>query len=234
MTDIQKKIREVFSSLSLEAYATDANCEAFSLLLKDLLAFNAVTNLTAITDPEEIILRHFADCLSAADKLPQNAKVIDVGCGGGFPTLPLAIVRPDLHFTALDSTAKKLVFVDNTAKKLRLNVTTLAARAEELSSGREAYDVAISRAVARMNLLAELCLPLVRVDGVFLAMKGATGKEELSEAEKGIATLGGKVGAVDCFTLASAGERCLITVRKIAPTPVAYPRPWGRIRKKPL
>ena len=234
MTDTLSIIRRVFAECSLSEYADGEKGEKFAILFDELIAFNSVTNLTAITECEEVALRHFADSLTVAKMLPEGARVIDVGCGGGFPTLPLAIARPDLVFTALDSTAKKLVFVDNMAKKLSLNVTTLSARAEEIPHLRESFDVAVSRAVARMNLLSALCLPLVKVGGVFIAMKGASGMEELDEAEGGIRKLGGNVTATNAFTLGSAGERVLIKTEKIAPTPTAYPRPWGKIKKKPL
>jgi len=234
MNDTLAIIRSVFAECGFLQYAEGEKGEKFALLFEELIAFNNITNLTAITECEEVALRHFADSLTAADKIPEGATVIDVGCGGGFPTLPLAIARPDLAITALDSTAKKLVFVENMAKKLSLNVKTLAARAEETPEYRESFDVATSRAVARMNLLTELCLPLVKVGGRFVAMKGASGREELSEAEDGIVKLGGNVTDVDAFTLLSAGERVLITVKKTSPTPPAYPRPWGKIKKKPL
>ena len=234
MTDTLSIIRKVFAECGMPQYAEGEKGEKFAVLFDELIAFNNVTNLTAITECEEVALRHFADSLTAADKIPVGATVIDVGCGGGFPTLPLAIARPDLAITALDSTAKKLVFVENMAIKLSLNVKTLAARAEEIPECRESFDIATSRAVARMNLLTELCLPLVKVGGKFVAMKGASGKEELAEAEGGITKLGGTVTGVDAFTLLSAGERVIITVDKVAPTPSAYPRPWGKIKKKPL
>lgn len=234
MTDTLSIIRNVFAECGMPQYAEGEKGEKFAVLFDELIAFNNVTNLTAITECEEVALRHFADSLTAADKIPVGATVIDVGCGGGFPTLPLAIARPDLAITALDSTAKKLVFVENMTRKLSLNVKTLAARAEEIPECRESFDIATSRAVARMNLLTELCLPLVKVGGKFVAMKGASGKEELAEAEGGITKLGGTVTGVDAFTLLSAGERVIITVDKVAPTPSAYPRPWGKIKKKPL
>lgn len=234
MTDTLSIIRKVFAECGMPQYAEGEKGEKFAVLFDELVAFNNVTNLTAITECEEVALRHFADSLTAVGKIPTGATVIDVGCGGGFPTLPLAIARPDLAITALDSTAKKLVFVENMARKLSLNVKTLAARAEEIPECREIFDIATSRAVARMNLLTELCLPLVKVGGKFVAMKGASGKEELAEAEGGITKLGGAVTGVDAFTLLSAGERVIITVDKVAPTPPAYPRPWGKIKKKPL
>lgn len=231
---IREEIAAVLGHVGLSDYAADGCTEALETLLKLLLTTNEKFNLTAITDPHEVILRHFADSLTVAGAIPFGACVIDVGCGGGFPCLPLAIARRDLTITALDSTAKKLTFVEAAAEALSLNVTTVAARAEEYAEGRERYDVAISRAVARMNLLTELCLPLVKVGGRFVAMKGADGMVELAEAEKGIAALGGRVADTQAFTLLSAGERCLITVEKVSPTPAPYPRNWGRIKKKPL
>ena len=225
-------IRSLFCENNMEKFADKA--DAFAVLLKELLQFNETTNLTAITEPREVVIRHFIDSLTVADEIPEGANVIDVGCGGGFPTLPLAIARPDLTITALDSTAKKLTFVDKMAKILSLNVRALAARAEEIPECREKFDVCVSRAVARMNLLTELCLPQVKVGGKFIAMKAQSGEEELAEARGGIETLGGKVAKTDAFTLADAGERYLITVDKIAHTPSAYPRPWGKIKKKPL
>ncbi len=225
-------IRSLFCENNMEKFADKA--DAFAVLLKELLQFNETTNLTAITEPREVVIRHFIDSLTVADEIPEGANVIDVGCGGGFPTLPLAIARPDLTITALDSTAKKLTFVDKMAKILSLNVRALAARAEEIPECREKFDVCVSRAVARMNLLTELCLPQVKVGGKFIAMKAQSGEEELKEALGGIEKLGGKVMKTSAFTLCDAGERYLITVDKVAPTPSAYPRPWGKIKKKPL
>lgn len=231
---LSEEIKSIFCQAGLAEYATDGCVSSFETLLTLLLKTNEAYNLTAITEPREVILRHFADSLTAARYLPEGATVIDVGCGGGFPSLPLAIARPDLTITALDSTAKKLAFVDMAAKTLSLKVTTLAARAEEYTAGRERFDAAVSRAVARMNLLTELCLPLVKVGGIFLAMKGADGENELIEAENAIRKLGGSVAAAERFSLLSAGERFLISVKKEAPTPAGYPRSWGKIKKKPL
>lgn len=246
------------SSLGLETYATPEYAERFERLYTRLVEFNSHTNLTAITDEEGVILRHFADSLTAAPLLgnASGLSVIDVGCGGGFPTLPLAIVRPDLHFTALDSTAKKLNFVSEMADELQLPVQTIAARAEELAKApiagkngrksaptasaettvclREQFDLALSRAVARLPTLAELTLPFVKVGGRLIALKAAEGDIELDEATSAIAKLGGKVKRVHRLTLASAGERLLIEIEKVSPTPPAYPRAYGQIKKKPL
>ena len=183
------------------------------------------------------------------DHVTEGCKVLDVGCGGGFPCLPLAIVRPDLSITALDSTAKKLVFVAETAREMGLSVTTCAGRAEELATEggtmREQYDCVVARAVAALPVLVELCLPFVRVGGTFFAMKGAKGAEELAAASRGILKLGGRVAARHTVDLPPADswwqggdaqpqERMLFAIEKVAPTPKDLPRNYGRIKKKPL
>ena len=219
----------------LSEFATDALAERFSELTDRLLAYNEGVNLTAITDPEQIILRHYADCLKAVHAFPQNAKVLDVGCGGGFPCLPLAIARPDLTVVGLDSTEKKLRFVESAAKGMGLRLSTVAGRAEELSHTemRESFDVVTARAVAALNVLSEWCLPFVKVGGQFISLKGRSGAEELAAAKKGIGILGGGKPKMTEYMLADMG-RSLIAVPKVAPTPAQYPRANGKIMKKPL
>ena len=193
-------------------------------------------NLTAIREEKEIILKHYADCLLASHLLPENGRLLDVGCGGGFPTLPLAIVRPGLSVTAVDSTAKKLVFVRDAAKALGLRVETLPGRAEDLGRKpdfREKYNAVTARAVAELRVLAEWCLPFVRVGGVFVAMKGSSGKEELEKAKKAIKTLGGSVETIEERALGDA-LRINIVVRKISKTPTGYPRKNTIIQRSPL
>ena len=221
-------------------YATEQHSRTFYKLTDHMLTVNQNMNLTAIKDEESIIPLHYADSLTAAPFLPQNARVIDVGCGAGFPCLPLAICRPDLVITALDSTEKRIRYVADTAKLLGChNLNAIAARAEEMGQGafREQFDVCTARAVAALPLLAELCLPLVRVGGTFLAMKGRRGEEELKEAQSAIKRLGGECIAVHTVTLKGAKEeesRYLIEIKKVKPTPAEFPRPWARILKKPL
>lgn len=196
-------------------------------------------NVTDLKTDEEIALLHFVDSLSPLKTgLFKNKKVIDIGCGGGFPTFPLAICAPDCTFTGLDSTAKKLKFVADTAKEAGIsNITTLCARAEEAGKGehREKYDIAVSRGVARLNVLCEWCMPLVKKGGYFIAMKGNRGREELEEARRAIKTLGGgEAEVIDTPIPVFDRSHTVIVIKKIAATPAEYPRANGRIMKKPL
>lgn len=226
----------IFVENGLSRFATETLAARFETLFALLTETNEKMNLTAITEEREVIFKHFADCLISEEDIPQGARLLDVGCGGGFPTLPLALARPDLSVTALDSTAKKLTFVSDCAEKLNLNVKTLAARAEEAGKMplyREKFDAVTARAVASLPVLAEWCLPFVKVGGVFLAMKGPGGKEELEQAKNAVQVLGGKIEKANEFSLCGA-VRCNILIRKTAPTPPAYPRNNGAIKKKPL
>ncbi|MBQ8288122.1 MAG: 16S rRNA (guanine(527)-N(7))-methyltransferase RsmG, partial [Clostridia bacterium] len=226
------------TALGLTPYTTDEQAAKFEVLYQNLVDFNSHTNLTAITDEAGVSLRHFADSLTAAPYIGEHSlNILDVGCGGGFPTLPLAIARSDCRFTALDSTAKKLNFVAQMAALLSLPITTLPARAEEVAvtpDHREQYDLVVSRAVARLPMLCELCLPFVKVGGRFVALKGADGEIELAEAERAITKLGGKLISRRSFTLGEAGGRVILEIEKVRPTPAAYPRAFAKIKKAPL
>lgn len=229
---------------------SDESAARFYLLAEALRRENQKMNLTAITDQKEIALRHFCDCALLADTeiLPAHAALADVGAGAGFPTLPLAILRPDLKITAIDSTEKRMTFVRQTAEQLGLkNVRVLAARAETLGQNgmyRERYDCVIARAVARMRVLCEWCLPLVKVEGRFAVMKGRAGEEEAREANNAVLLLGGKIGKIRSYVLTdpyapaesedAAQKRCMILVEKIKHTPPKYPRNNAQIMKKPL
>lgn len=234
--------RKIFAANGLENYISDRIETALERLTDKMLEVNAHMNLTAITDIEEIIAKHYADSLLVADRLPQHAKVVDVGCGAGFPSLPLAIARPDLAVTALDSTGKRIAYVADCAAMLGLdNLTAVTARAEDAAAvgkpDREAYDVVVSRAVAALPVLSELCLPFARVGGMVVAMKAQRATEELSAAGRGIAKLGGRVLRVDARSLTlreAEEERNLIFVEKIGKTPIIYPRNFAQIKKKPL
>jgi 16S rRNA (guanine527-N7)-methyltransferase len=234
MSNFKELYCEILEEEGLSAYS--ALAPAFEELTERLLSFNAVTNITAITDTPEIIRRHYADCLLIAPLFPENATLLDVGCGGGFPTLPLAIARPDLRITSLDSTAKKLVFVDESAKGMGLSVKVLAGRAEELGKDpafREQFDAVTARAVAALPILCEWCLPFVKKGGLFVAMKGSAGQEELSAAENAISLLGGALKEAKKEQIGGV-TRYNLLIEKRASTPNRYPRAGGAIRKKPL
>lgn len=204
-----------------------------------LIEANKQMNLTAITDMEGIIFKHFADSAKLCDCIPENKTVIDVGCGAGFPSLVLAILRPDLDITALDSTAKKTVFITNCAQKLGVrNIKTVAARAEEFAqANREGFDYATSRAVARLNILCELCIPLVKAGGSFVPLKASKAQEEMNEATTAIKKLSARLSKSHEYNLVSKGEsleRCIFEITKGSPTDKRYPRTYPQILKKPL
>ena len=206
--------------------------------LKTLAETNEKMNLTAITEPAEVWAKHFLDsaALLCHAKLPTGASCIDVGTGAGFPAMVLAVLRPDVQFTLLDSLQKRVRFLEQTAQLLGLgNVRCIHARAEEAARQpelREQFDFATARAVAALPVLAEYCLPFVRVGGVFAAMKGPS--EPVEPAEQAIVTLGGGTVQVTDYTLEQAGTRRLVQVEKCRPTPEKYPRRSKQIQQKPL
>ncbi len=240
--ELLSELTKVFSLNGMSALLSHERSAKFFELTKILLAENEKYNLTAITEPAKIILNHYADCATLASRIPKGASVVDVGCGAGFPTLPLAIVRPDLKILAMDSTAKRIGYVSETAKALGLNnVKAVVMRAEDAGRSpeyREKFDVATARAVAEMRILSELCLPLVKVGGKMIAMKGRNAEFELSGAKRAIAILGGKDAKCEEITLADGkGEfltHPLLYVSKSAKTPGTYPRAYAQISKKPL
>lgn len=241
MTEQAASIKDILIKNGLDHTASDEICEKLASLTDELLRVNAHTNLTAIKEPSDIAAKHYADCLFAEDLIPSGAALADIGCGGGFPTLPLAIARPDIKITAIDSTAKKIAFVQSAADTLGLsNVTATTGRAEAFARRREyreRFGVVISRAVAALPVLAELCLPFVRTGGIFIAMKGTGADDELAAASGAIAKLGGKVSDMRAVSLVSGEEtlaRKLIVIKKTSRTPEAYPRDYSKISKKPL
>ena len=215
----------------------------FDTLTSLLLEFNSHTNLTSVRSAEDAVMRHYIDSMTAVRYIPETAKTLaDIGCGGGFPTLPVALCRPELRIDAIDSTEKKLVFVKQAADALKLPVRTVCVRAEDAGRDpafREKYDAAAARAVARLNVLCELCLPLVRVGGLFIAMKGPGGDEEAREAKISAAALGGEIADIVHLALTPPDggeemERTVIVIEKLRPTPEIYPRQYAKITKKPL
>ncbi len=219
---------------------TDEQCASLDKIGIALRDKNEVMNLTALTDEKGVGLLHFWDSLTLLDTdLFHNAKIIDVGCGGGFPSLPLALCSDNCFVTSNDATVKKLSYVLETAKNAGIeNLDTLCGRAEELAlkpEHREKYDIAVARGVARLNVLCEWCLPFVRVGGYFVAMKGEKGSEEAEEAKKAISLLGGELVDIINKTVPEFDYlHTLVVIKKIKPTPKGYPRRNSQIQKKPL
>jgi 16S rRNA (guanine527-N7)-methyltransferase len=215
--------------------------DQFQLYFKELVEWNEKMNLTAITDQEGVYLKHFYDSISASFTFDfsQDISIVDVGAGAGFPSLPLKICFPHLKVSIVDSLNKRITFLQHLVDVLQLeNVHLYHDRAEifaQQNEHRQAYDVAMARAVARLNVLTELCVPLVKVDGIFIAMKGAKGKEELEEAKKAIQLMGGQLKSVTPFYLPEdEGERNIIVIEKKKTSPKKYPRKPGIPNKQPL
>lgn len=212
----------------------------FETYYRLLVEWNEKMNLTAITDPVGVAVKHFADSLAFFNyfTLPAGAKVIDIGTGAGFPGVCLKIVRPDIQLTLLDSLNKRFLFLKELLSQLNLEAKFLQGRAEEFGQDidyRESYDLAVSRAVAKLNVLSEYCLPFIRLSGTFVAFKGGDSKEEIESAKHSVQTLGGKFNDVYTFALPfDGGSRSLIEIEKVQPTPDKYPRNNGRIKSKPL
>ena len=203
-----------------------------------MLAKNAVMNLTRITEPDAVARLHLLDSaalLRFADL--RGKKVVDVGTGAGFPGMPLRILEPDFDLTLLDSLGKRVEWLREACDTLSLRrVECVHARAEEFAAEkREQFDFALSRAVANLQVLCELCLPLVRVGGRFLAMKSVDSDEEIRAAKNAVKTLGGKIAAIEDYTIpTSSVVHRLVIIEKTAPTPKGYPRAFAKIKKFPL
>jgi 16S rRNA (guanine527-N7)-methyltransferase len=214
---------------------------AFDRYLQELIAWNAHTNLTAIIEPDEVRVRHYLDSLSIVTVAPLQGdlRLIDIGTGAGFPGMALAIAFPHIHVTLLESTGKKIAFLDHVVKTLGLtNVKTLHARAEEagrLPHQRASYDLVLARAVARMPALVEYMLPLARVGGRCIAMKGVTAEEETQDASHALQIIGGRLHRISAVQLPEVDQaHYLVVIEKTDATPKAYPRNPGTPTRKPL
>ena len=214
--------------------------EKFDLYKKLLLEWNEKMNLTAITDDEGIAIKHFADSISVLPLIEnKNASLIDVGTGAGFPGIPLKIANVGFKVTLLDSLNKRITFLDEVKKELGItNLECIHSRAEDGGRNadlREKFDYCVSRAVARLSVLSEYCMPFVAVGGYFISLKGPDAAEELTEAQKAISVLGGKVEKVVEITIPESDlKHCAVVIKKIKSTPKAYPRKAGTAAKKPL
>jgi 16S rRNA (guanine527-N7)-methyltransferase len=215
--------------------------EQYDLYYQTLIEWNEKMNLTAITEKEVVYLKHFFDSISASFyfDFTKDLKICDVGAGAGFPSIPIKIVFPNLHVTIVDSLNKRIHFLEHLAKELKLEkVRFIHDRAETFGKNpehREKYDIVMARAVARMSVLSELCLPLVKVNGTFIAMKAQHANEELQAAKKAISVLGAQMDKVHSFMLPiEESERNLIIVKKVKSTPKQYPRKPGTPNKSPI
>lgn len=222
----------------IQIYLSDEQVQKFEQYRQMMVTWNEKINLTAIVDEKEIILKHFIDSLTIVPWIPQQATIIDIGTGAGLPGIPVQIYREDCQVTLLDSLQKRVSFLQKVKETLALSsMTAVHGRAEDMANEaryREQFDVATARAVAHLAVLAEYCLPFVKVGGYFICMKGNK-KEEVEEAEKAITTMGGKIKEIVNFTLPETDmERSLIIIQKIKATPKSYPRKAGVPNKKPL
>ena len=228
-------LKERFSAYNIEL--TKEQTVMFEKYYNLLIEWNNKFNLTSITDMQEVIEKHFIDSVLPYNLLPQNAKAIDIGAGAGFPSIPLKIVRPDISFLLIDSVNKKITFINEVINKLDLqNIVALHTRIEDLASNpayRETFDICVSRAVARLNTLAEYSLPFIKIGGSMVAYKSRQIKDEVLEAQKAITLLGGEIKDISINNLEN-GERNVLIVEKINNTPDKYPRDKNLPRTKPI
>lgn len=242
MTDFQAKLISVSNmNEKTKGLINESDAKHFEALTKAILDANKTHNLTAIRDEDGFILKHIVDSCACVPYIEGGNKICDVGCGGGFPSFVIASLCKDASITSIDSVGKKIRFLQDACASLPIpNMTAINGRAEEMGQNkiyRESFDIATARAVGRLNLICELCLPLVKVGGKFLAMKSLSTDEELEEAKRAIELLGGALERVDHYSLTDGSEsldRTIVVIKKIKGTPSIYPRNNSQISKKPL
>ena len=232
-----RKMQEKSKDLGVSFFVEQL--EQFFEYMKLLIEWNEKINLTAITEPDEIILKHFIDSITILKEIKNDARIVDVGTGAGFPGIPLSIMNPTPKITLVDSLNKRLIFLQEVVKKLKLeNIEIVHARAEELGQNkkyRESFDVATSRAVANLSTLSEYLIPLVRINGKVISMKAGDTQDEIDGAKKAIKVLGGKIEKVDEFNLPQTDiRRTIILIKKEEKTPNKYPRKAGTPSKDPI
>lgn len=235
--EFNKKIKEYANEIGI--LLDEKQIHQFYTYMELLLEWNEKINLTAITKPEEIILKHFIDSMTIAKHIKENTKLVDVGTGAGFPGIPLKIIREDIEITLLDSLHKRINFLNEIIHQLELTkIKTIHSRVEELGKNRkyrESFDYATSRAVANLATLSEYLLPLVKLNGFCISMKGSDVKEEIEQSKNAILILGGKLEKVDSFQLPKSDmDRTVIRIRKVKYTPSKYPRKPGTPAKEPI
>ena len=233
---MDEKLKEIFNSAGI--ILNDLQAKQFTQYYDLLIEYNKMFNLTAITEPTEVFVKHFVDSALPYKTIVEGATVIDVGTGAGFPLIPLKIMRPDIKITLVDSLNKRVNFLNVVVEKLGFtNVKCIHSRAEDLANNveyREKFDVCVARAVAKLNTLAELTLPFVKVDGVLLAYKSDV-EAELVGASRALTILGGKLDKVLSFELPlGMGRRTIVVVNKVARSPNKYPRGQNKPKNNPL
>ena len=229
------RIEECFNKKDIKL--TEEQKEKFFTYYNLLLEWNNKFNLTAITSMEDVIYKHFFDSVLGEKYIKQNAKIIDIGAGAGFPSIPLKILRPDIQIVMLDSVNKKITFLQEVIKVLNLeNITAIHSRAEDLASKaeyREKFDATVSRAVSRLNTLCEYCLPFIKIGGEMIAYKSIEADVEVEESKKAISILGGKFKKIEDVSFDDF-NRNLVFIAKISSTPIKYPRGQNKPRLMPL
>lgn len=235
--EFSKELTKLASKIEIELSLDEI--EKLYKFMYLLLEWNEKINLTAITEPKDIILKHFVDSITIKKYIKSENKVLDMGTGAGFPGIPLKIISSDTYFTLVDSLNKRIIFLNEVCDKLKLDkIENIHSRAEELAKNkkyREQYDVVTSRAVARLASLVEYMLPFVKVGGKCICMKGSNVDEELIEAKKAINVLGGEIEKVDKFLLPNSDiERNIVIIKKIKNTSCKYPRKPGTATKQPI
>ena len=235
--DFKNKMIELARMINDEL--TEDQVENFFKYMNLLLEWNEKINLTAITEVNDVILKHFIDSMTVLKYIEKDKSIIDVGTGAGFPGIPIAIMREDVKITLLDSLNKRINFLNEVCSELKINnIETIHGRAEEAGQNkqyREKYDIAVSRAVANMTTLSEYLIPFVKVGGICICMKGSEIDHELEQAKFAIKELGGKIEKVEKFNLPDSDiERNIVIIKKIKPTPNRYPRKAGMPSKMPI
>lgn len=235
--EFKAKLKEEAMQFRIEL--SEKEQDNFYNYMKLLLDWNEKINLTAITEPKEVITKHFVDSLSITQYINEIDRILDIGTGAGFPGIPLKIVLEKNEITLLDSLNKRINFLNEVIEKLELkNIQAIHRRAEEfnkIDGNRESYDIVVSRAVAKLNVLLEYMLPFVKLNGRCICMKSADTAEELKEAENAIKILGGEIEKIDEITLKNTDiKRKIIVIKKINKTPNKYPRKAGTPTKEPI
>ena len=223
----------------IQVQFTEEQLQKFYKYMNLLIEWNKKINLTAIIEPEDIVLKHFIDSLTILPFIDKNKKIIDIGTGAGFPGIPVSIMRNDVDMTLLDSLNKRINFLNEVIKILNLkNVNTIHSRIEDLAKNkkyRETYDIATSRAVANLSTLSEYMIPMIKTRGISICMKGSDIEEEINKSKKAVDILGGKFKKIEKFTLPNSDQkRTIILIEKEKSTPLKYPRKAGTPSKEPL